>query len=119
MKKVLVTSLVLLSLSQASDICELIGGASIVAHDGTYLGRISSESVLNEDSNYGSQYSDTSIWNQYGTYGGQYSDLSPFNKYTSTPPLLMKNGKAIAHLTTNKFVEAPVNPYILKTCSYY
>ena len=60
-----------------------------------------------------------SIWNEYGPYGGEYSSNSPFNAYTSTPPALVKNGRAIAHLTVNKLLEAPVNPYFLKSCTFY
>ncbi len=109
--------------SHAQSLCELIAGAAIVAQDGQYLGRIASsydgESVLNEYGQYGSKYSANSIWNEYGTYGGQYSTNSPFNPYTSTPPIVVKGGKAIAHLTVNKMLQAALNPYVLKTCTFY
>jgi len=109
--------------SQAQSVCALIAGAAIVAQDGQYLGRIASsydgESVLNEYGQYGSKYSAKSIWNEYGTYGGQYSAHSPFNPYTSSPPIVIKGGKAIAHLTVNKTLQAALNPYMLKTCSFY
>lgn len=115
--------LVSVSPSRAQDVCEIISGAAIVAQDGQYLGRIASnydsESVLNEHGQYGSKYSSNSIWNEYGTYGGQYSSNSPFNPYTSSPPIVIKNGKTIAYLTVNKIMSAALNPYVLKTCTFY
>ena len=106
-----------------NNICALIAGASIVAHDGEFLGELSSEfasrSVLNQYGNFGSQYSSTSIWNTYGQYGGKYSDLSPFNGYTNTPPMLLINGKVVAYLTVNKSISNGINPYVLKTCEFY
>ena len=115
--------LVCASPSRAQDICEIIAGAAIVAQDGKYLGRIASsydsESALNEYGQYGSQYSSNSIWNEYGMYGGQYSSNSPFNPYASSPPQVIKNGKVIAFLTVNRTLRAALNPYVLKTCTFY
>jgi len=123
MKKIIVATLLIFTNSVlANDLCSIIAGASIIANDGKYLGmttsEYNSESILNEYGTYGSKYSSNSIWNEYGTYGGEYSSKSPFNSYSSTPPVLVKNGKAIAHLTVNKNLEAPVNPYLIKTCTF-
>ena len=108
--------------AQAQTLCEVVHGATVVAQDGEFLGIIGSEaetdSILNEYGTFGSEYSSDSIWNEYDTYGGEYSSLSPFNRYTSTPPVLVKDGKAIAYLTVNRALEPAVNPYVLKSCDY-
>ena len=114
----------LFSLGQAhgQNVCDVIAGATLVADDGTLLGRLtnsySSDSILNEYGTHGSQYSSKSIWNQYGAYGGQYSSQSPFNPNTSTPPLLIKDGQIIARVTVNNSVSGALNPYIVKTCTF-
>ena len=119
----LMTVTVLSTPARSQNICQIVAGAVIVADDGKYLGRISnkydSESVLNEYGTYGSKYSSESIWNEYGAYGGAYSSLSPFNQYTSSPPKLLKNGRAIAHLTVNRYLQAALSPHYLKTCEFY
>ena len=106
----------------ANDTCTIVNGASVVADDGKYLGKISneydSESIFNDYGTYGSEYSADSVWNEYGSYGGEYSSNSPFNTFTSTPPKLVKQGKAIAYLTVSKSLEPSVNPFYLKTCSF-
>ncbi len=109
--------------AQAQSVCQAIAGASIVADDGTYLGRIESqyatESVLNEYGSYGSQYASKSIWNQYGSYGGEYASQSPFNPYTSTPPMIIKDGRVIAFLSINQSKSGALNPYVIKSCTFY
>ena len=108
--------------AMAQNVCSVISGASVVAKDGTFLGRIensySSNSILNEYGNYGSKYSRTSIWNEYGSYGGEYSAQSPFNKYTSTPPMIIKNNSVIGFLSVNTSLRSALNPYVLKTCGF-
>lgn len=109
--------------SHAQDLCQIISGASVIADDGKFLGKLtsqySSDSILNEYGTHGSQYSSDSIWNQYGTYGSAYSSLSPFNQYTSTPPVLVKSGKVIARLTANKNLRGALTPYVVKSCEFY
>lgn len=109
-------------LSQAQSACEVIAGASLVANDGTFIGRFDSEyasdSLLNEYGNYGSKYSGTSIWNEYGQYGGEYSAQSPFNVYSSTPPMIIKDGQVIGYLTVNTAISNSLNPYVTKTCQF-
>lgn len=108
--------------AHAQDLCQLIAGASVVADDGKFLGKLSnrysSDSILNEYGTHGSPYSSESIWNQYSTYGSQYSSSSPFNQYTSSPPMLIKGGKVIALLTVNKTVRGALNPYLVKSCEF-
>ena len=106
----------------AQDVCSALKGATVVADDGTYLGKIdspyASESILNEYGTYGSKYSTKSIWNEYGKYGGEYSKQSPFNKYSSTPPAVVKGGKVIAYLTVNSGIRGAINPYVVKSCEF-
>ncbi|MEQ9287240.1 MAG: hypothetical protein RIG77_10050 [Cyclobacteriaceae bacterium] len=88
-----------------SDMPIMLNGASIIAQDdeNTYLGKISnkydSESILNKYGRYGDKHSTTSIWNEYGQFGGQHGLYSPFNKYSTSPPIIIKNGKTIGYLT--------------------
>ena len=109
--------------SSGINICQYVSGASILSDDGKYLGKISneysSESIFNEYGTYGSEYSSDSIWNEYGSYGGKYASNSPFNSYSSTPPILVKNGKLIAYLSVNKSLNGAINPYLIKTCTFY
>ena len=108
-----------------TDLCSVIGGGSIVAADGKFLGSLTnkynSQSVLNEFGAYGSRYQPLSIWNEYGVYGGQYSVKSPFNPYTTTPPrLILRDGTTSVWLTVNTYIGGVyVNPYILPTCTNF
>jgi hypothetical protein len=108
--------------ANAGDVCQTIAGAVIVANDGTFLGKIeseySSDSVLNEYGSYGSKYSATSIWNDYGSYGGKYSSQSPFNPYTTTPPVIIQGGQVLGYLTVNRALRG-LNPYAMRSCSFY
>lgn len=94
----------------------------MIADDGKFLGRLTNQyvadSILNEHGTHGGPYSSDSIWNQYGPYGGRYAPLSPFNPSTSTPPILVKQGKVIAFLTVNKTIRGALNPYIVKSCDF-
>lgn len=69
----------------------------IVAPDGTYLGKLSSnqydpDSVSNPYGRYGSRYSPDSINNPYGQYGSRYSNQSPNNPYAMQPPTIVRPG---------------------------
>lgn len=123
MKIFIVFMILVFSNYVSADICSVVAGAKVIANDGKYLGSISSEydanSIFNEYGTYGSEYSVKSIWNKYGAYGGEYSSLSPFNSYTSTPPLLIKDDKVIAHFTVNKQLRSIINPYVLRSCTFY
>ena len=103
-----------------SQLVDILRGTRIVAQDdkNTYLGKLANEydsdSIFNEYGTYGSEYSSKSIWNEYSTFGSEYSSYSPFNSYTSTPPMIIKSGKVIGYLTTNKTIKAGVSPNLLK-----
>ena len=109
--------------SFASEFCEIVASAKVIANDGKYLGELSNEyssdSIFNEYGAHGSEYSSDSIWNEYGTYGGKYSSESPFNKYASTPPMLIKDNKIIGYLSVNEYIKGAVNPFVLKACEFY
>jgi hypothetical protein len=85
----------------------------LIAADGTYLGRVSSnafdrDSIVNDFGPYGSKFASTSIRNDFGKYGGQFSSLSPFNQFTSTPPKIVK-GDCWAYFTVNQFLSPRID----------
>jgi len=105
--------------SNSIDLISLLNGASIIAQDNenTYLGKISSqynsESIFNEYGKYGSEYNSSCIWNEYSKFGNEYNSLSPFNEYSTKPPMIIKNGKLIGYLTTNKAIKGGLSPHLL------
>ncbi|MFL0789661.1 MAG: hypothetical protein AB8E87_05465 [Prochlorococcus sp.] len=104
----------------AADLCNELNGATLVAEDGTFLGKFTSQynskSIFNEYGTHGSEYSSNSIWNKYGQYGGKYSLNSPFNKYSATPPTIYTKSNKTAKLTVNSALPYAVNPYIARSC---
>ncbi len=120
MRYIFLAILLVTSSVQAEDGCSIVSGAKLIAQDSenTYLGKISnsydSESIFNEYGTYGSEYSSNSIWNEYSTFGSEYSSYSPFNEYTSTPPMIIKDGKIIGYLSAIKSIEASISPNLLK-----
>jgi hypothetical protein len=103
-------------------VCATISGASVVANDGQYLGRLTnrfdSESIYNEFGVYGGQFSQTSIYNRFGPYGGEFSLLSPFNRFTSTPPQLIKDEASLAYFTVNTRLTPRVTPAEAEACGF-
>lgn len=104
------------------NLCAFISGASIVAYDGVYLGRLTNrydeQSIYNPYGTYGSRYQSNSVNNPYGTYGSEYSALSPNNRYTSNPPVLVKNGASLAYFTINPYKAPYVIPAYAATCNF-
>lgn len=95
---------------------QALSGLHLVAADGTYLGRCTTnqyavDSFLNSYGPYGSKYSVTSIWNEYGLYGSKYSMYSAFNPYASDPPAIVLDGEVIGYLTTNRYLLGAVDPW--------
>lgn len=115
-------SVVVTVVAPTSSVCSTIAGASIVGDDGQYLGRFTnrfdSQSVLNQSGIYGNQYSNTSTNSTYGPYGSPNSPLSARNPYASRPPIIVKNGQAIAFYTTNQFKTPGVSPAYALTCNF-
>lgn len=120
MRYTLLTLVLVAGSVQANEVCSVVRGAKLIAQDdkNTYLGLItnsySGDSIFNEYEAYGSEYSADSIWNEYESFGGEYSQYSPFNEYTNTPPMMIKGGKVIGYLTTNKSISASISPNLLK-----
>jgi len=90
----------------------------LIAHDGTYLGKITwnrldSDSIGNEIGSYGSPISHTSIFNEIGAYGSQISSQSPFNELALNPPAIVLDGKVIGYLTVNAFHTNAVNTWVV------
>jgi uncharacterized protein YjdB len=108
--------------SNPANICSQIAGASVMANDGTYLGRLTSssdaESIYNPYGAYGSQTSALSIYNRNGVYGSPYSLKSPWNPYTSTPPTLVKNSATLASFTLNWLLSSRVSPSYAESCTF-
>jgi hypothetical protein len=94
--------------------------AKIIAQDdeNTYLGSLTNslhrESIFNEFGTYGSEFSSKSIWNQFSKFGNEFNTYSPFNRFSIQPPMIIKDGKIIAYLTTNKSISNGISPNILK-----
>jgi len=103
-----------------SDIRLKKGESFIIADDGQFLGKLTSnefdsDSLLNNYGPYGNEYSPTSIFNKYGTYGGEFSMKSPFNEYSSTPPKIFVDGQLYGYLTENKYLPGKkVDPKAIK-----
>lgn len=104
------------------DICELVAGASVIADDGEFLGKVTNEfdreSIFSDVGRYGSEVSRTSIWNSVSKYGSEVSRLSAFNDMTTTPPALVKRGRVLGYLTTNRSLRGAINPWVLKSCRF-
>jgi hypothetical protein len=101
--------------------CAAVEGALIFADDGTFLGRITSntfarDSIGNEFGPYGSEFSPTSIFNEFGRYGGEFSSTSAFNDFATRPPIIFINQTAVAYLTTNEFKSPRIDPRALFPC---
>jgi hypothetical protein len=108
--------------NEIKDFAELVNylrNSKIIAQDSenTYLGKLSnkfdSESIFNEIGKYGNEFSLNSILNEFSRFGNEFNSYSPFNEFSSTPPMIIKNGKIIAYLTTNDLIDGAVSPKIL------
>ena len=94
------------------------GIATLVADDGTFLGKVSSsrfdsDSICNRFGNFGSEFSVTSVRNALSQYGSRFSSQSAYNQFTSSPPAIMYLGAEIGFLTKNEFLTGAVDPEVL------
>ena len=102
-----------------STLKERLEGCRIVAHDGQFLGLITSNPViqnsfLNKVGPFGSDISSTSIFNTIGKYGSEISQYSAFNEISSTPPqILDPSGEFVAFLTRNPLKNPRIDPSAL------
>jgi hypothetical protein len=101
--------------------CTQYEGALVIADDGKFLGRITSEysgeSIFNKYG-MGSRLKGDSIWNSYSQYGSDSSEKSAMNNYATLPPMLINNRQVIGFLTKNKRIAGAVDPYILGVTCY-
>ena len=104
----------------AHEMCDIVRGATVIAQDdeSTVLGKITHEydaqSIFNEYGLYGSEYQTNSMWNQYGQFGSPYATYSANNPYATRPPMIIKRGKVVGYISTNKNIKASVAPNLLK-----
>ncbi|MBN2581429.1 MAG: hypothetical protein JXL80_00060 [Planctomycetes bacterium] len=87
--------------------------AVLVAHDGTFLGRLTAarhdtESIWNPLGEYGSRHSATSIFDPSSRFGGKHSDESPWNPAATKPPVIKVNDTQVAYLTANSELKPAV-----------
>jgi hypothetical protein len=93
-------------------------GATIVADDGQFLGKITTnsldaQSIGNDLGRYGSTLSSTSILNDLSRYGGELARMSPFNSLTSTPPRVFKGDRFLGYLAVNNLETPRIDPRAL------
>jgi hypothetical protein len=100
--------------SQAA--CTALTGARVISEDGKFLGNISSpfdsDSIFNNFGK-GSRFAAESIWNQFGEYGSKFAANSAMDPFSSTPPMIIKDGQVIGHLTKNKYAPGAIDPVVL------
>jgi hypothetical protein len=94
------------------------GDSFIIAGDGTFLGRLTTEyekdSIANEFGDYGSEFSRTSMFNQFSEYGSEFGRFSAMNSYSSDPPRLFIGEGFAAWVTVNEFKNPRVDPRALR-----
>jgi hypothetical protein len=95
-------------------------GSKVVSGDNveTLLGEISHgseiDSILNMAGKFGNKTSPDSVWNDYGKFGGSTSDFSPFCTTARFPPKIIKDGKVIGFLTSNRGIENALDLDLIK-----
>jgi hypothetical protein len=92
-----------------------LAGADLIAHDGTFLGRLSrsmseKNSLANPLSIWGAPGAPGSVFNPVGRYGSSESSLSPFHSTTTTPPHLYRDGQRLNPVTVNPEVSVRIDP---------
>lgn len=94
----------------ANEICYRLENAYVVAQDekNTFLGKIESS------------FSSDSIFNEFGNFGSEFSSYSATNPITLTPPMIIKEGKLVGYISTNKTIPNSISPSLLKVlCKEY
>jgi len=97
---------------------DIDGKATLLANEGTYLGKVSSnpfesESICNEFGTYGSEFASKSVRNEFGSYGSPFASQSAYNEFTSTPPRIIYQGGVVGYLTKNEFLRGALDPDLL------
>jgi hypothetical protein len=83
-------------------LADIDGFAILVAHDGTFLGKLSSN-VLDTES----------VCNEVGQYGSTISSESAYNTITATPPRIIYRDRVVGYLTKNPILAGGVDPDVL------
>lgn len=104
----------------AEELCDAVRGAVVIAQDdrSTMLGKITadydSQSIFNEYGQYGSEYQTKSMWSEYGPFGSEYGEFSAKNTSSSNPPMIIKGGKIIGYVSSNRRIRGALNLVVLK-----
>lgn len=91
--------------------CADLDGASVFSSEDRplYLGFFGNDfardSINNDFGDFGSEFSSTSVRNSFGNYGNDFSSVSANNNFATRPPKIVKNGKHLAYLSTNQFLD--------------
>lgn len=106
--------------TEAQALCRQLSGSIIIGqdNDSTALGQVSSrfrtDSIFNSNGRHGGRFSRVSVWNTNSPFGSRFSAYSAMNPNALKPPLIVKNGRVIGHLSVNSRLRGAVNPYTLK-----
>lgn len=98
--------------------CPDFEGAMVFSQDdrpiflGFFGSNFSTDSINNQFGPYGSAFSSTSMRNSFSSYGSQFSNVSALNPFAQNPPVVVKNGKKIGHITVNTSI---INSVALST----
>jgi len=68
---------------------------------GFFGSNFSSDSINNQSGSYGNAFSSTSMRNSFSSYGRRFSNVSAFDPLAQKPPVVVRNGKKIGHITVN------------------
>jgi hypothetical protein len=97
---------------------DIDGLATLVADDGTFLGKVSSnkidpDSICNSIGIYGSTISPTSVRNTISLYGSSISIDSAYNSITMSPPRITYGDRVLGYLTKNTILANGIDPDVL------
>ncbi|MDZ4348993.1 MAG: hypothetical protein U1A22_05620 [Xanthomonadaceae bacterium] len=105
--------------------CADFDGAMVFSQEDEpqYLGFFGSDfaidSINNGFGSFGSSFSSTSMRNSFSQYGSSFSSFSALNNFALNPPIVVKNGKNIGHITTNQFKNGVPLSAIDAACDFF
>lgn len=87
-----------------------------------FLGFFGSSSTSNSINNtfgqFGGAFSSTSMRSNFSTYGNQFSNFSAMNSFALKPPVVVKGGRKIGHVTVNSLVNGTSLAVIDASCDF-
>lgn len=104
--------------------CSDFEGSMVFSQDdrpiflGFFGSDFSTDSINNQFGPYGSAFSSTSIRNSFSSYGSQFSNVSAFNPFAQKPPVVVRNGKKIGHITVNTAINGVSLSMIDAGCTF-